>query len=197
MTTGDIESHMKEFYEMDISDSTVSRITDKILPSSSHVRSEGRIVKRAVYIALDMDMNGKKDVLVIACVDGLTGFPQAIEAVYTQTEIQQCIIRQIRNSMKFVSYKDIKKLMSDLKRLYAAPTEESALNEIPCIIQTGAEPENRLCPLVTIHKFYNSKFTILLNSDFSFACQKHLSKRRYLQNTSHHIHQNTSILFSS
>lgn len=68
---------------MDISDSTVSRITDKILPSSSHVRSEGRIVKRAVYIALDMDMNGKKDVLVIACVDGLTGFPQAIEA-YTR-----------------------------------------------------------------------------------------------------------------
>ena len=124
MTTSDIESHMKELYDMDISDSTVSRITDKILPIVRewqerpleevyavvfmdaihyHVRSEGRIVKRAVYIALGIDMNGKKDVLgmyagenesakfwlsimnglknrgvediLIACVDGLAGFP--------------------------------------------------------------------------------------------------------------------------
>lgn len=179
MTTGDIESHMKELYDMDISDGTISRITDKILPIVRewqerpleevyavvfmdaihyHVRSEGRIVKRAVYIALGMDMNGKKDVpgmyvgenesakfwlsimnglknrgvedILIACVDGLSGFPQAIEAVYPQTEIQQCVIHQIRNSTKFVSYKDIKKLMSDLKRVYAAPTEESARNEL-------------------------------------------------------------------
>lgn len=119
-----------------------------------HVRSEGRIVKRAVCIALGIDMNGKKDVLgmyvgenesakfwlsimnglrnrgvkdiLIACVDGLTGFPQAIEAVYPQTELQQCIIHQIRNTTKFVSYKDIKKLMADLKMVYAAPTEETA-----------------------------------------------------------------------
>ena len=81
MTTGDIESHMRELYDIDISDSTISRITDKILPIVKewqerpleevyavvfmnaihyHVRSEGRIVKRAVYIALGIDMNGKK-----------------------------------------------------------------------------------------------------------------------------------------
>ncbi len=123
-----------------------------------HVRSEGRIVKRAVCIALGIDMDGKKDVLgmyvgenesakfwlsimnglknrgvkdiLIACVDGLTGFPQAIEAGYPKTEIQQCIIHQIRNSTKFVSYKDIKKLMTDLKLMYAAPTEETALQEL-------------------------------------------------------------------
>jgi len=179
MTTGDIESHMKELYDMDISDSTISRITDKILPIVKqwqerpleevyavvfmdaihyHVRSEGRIVKRAVYIALGIDMTGKKDVLgmyvgenesakfwlsimnglknrgvqdiLIACVDGLSGFPQAIEAVYPETEIQQCIIHQIRNSTKFVSYKDIKKLMADLKQVYAAPTEEAARNNL-------------------------------------------------------------------
>ena len=68
--------------------------------------------------------------ILIACVDGLNGFPQAIEAVYPKTEIQQCIIHQIRNSTKFVSYKDIKKLMADLKLVYAAPTEETALNEL-------------------------------------------------------------------
>lgn len=179
MTTGDIESHMRELYDLDISDSTISRITDKILPIVKewqerpleeiyavvfmdaihyHVRHEGRIVKRAVYIAIGIDMDGHKDVLgmyvgqnesakfwlsilnglknrgvediLIACVDGLTGFPQAIEAVFPQTEIQQCIIHQIRNTTKFVSYKEIKALMADLKRVYAAPTEEIALTEL-------------------------------------------------------------------
>ena len=179
MTMGDIESHMQDLYGIDISDSTISRITDKILPFVKewqerplaevyavvfmdaihyHVRCEGRVVKRAVYIAIGINMDGHKDVLgmyvgenesakywlsimnglknrgvediLIACVDGLSGFPQAIEAVYPQTEIQQCIIHQIRNSTKFVSYKDIKALMADLKLVYAAPTEEIALSEL-------------------------------------------------------------------
>ena len=179
MTTTDIESHMRELYDIDISDSTISRITDKILPIVKewqerplediyavvfmdaihyHVRHEGRIVKRAVYIAIGIDMNGQKDVLgmyvgqnesakfwlsilnglknrgvndiLIACVDGLTGFPQAIEAVFPQTEVQQCIIHQIRNTTKFISYKEIQLLMADLKRVYAAPTEEVALSEL-------------------------------------------------------------------
>lgn len=73
--------------------------------------------------------HGVEDIL-IACVDRLTGFPQAIEAVYYQTERGQCIIQQIRNATKYVSYKDIKKLMADLKLLYAAPTKETALNEL-------------------------------------------------------------------
>ena len=179
MTTNDIESHMRELYDIEISDSTISRITDKILPIVKewqerpleeiyavvfmdaihyHVRNEGRIVKRAVYIAIGIDMEGHKDVLgmyvgqnesakfwlsilnglknrgvediLIACVDGLTGFPQAIEAVFPDTEIQQCIIHQIRNMTKFVSYKELKPLMADLKRVYAAPTEEIALAEL-------------------------------------------------------------------
>ena len=93
MTTGDIEAHLKELYDLDISDSTISRITDKIMPLVKewqerplqeiyavvymdaihyHVRSEGRIVKRAVYIALGIDMDGKKDVLLLLqyCNDG-------------------------------------------------------------------------------------------------------------------------------
>lgn len=179
MTTNDIESHMRELYDIEISDSTISRITDKILPIVKewqerpleeiyavvfmdaihyHVRNEGRIVKRAVYVAIGIDMEGHKDVLgmyvgqnesakfwlsilnglknrgvediLIACVDGLTGFPQAIEAVFPDTEIQQCIIHQIRNTTKFVSYKELKSLMADLKRVYAAPTEEIARAEL-------------------------------------------------------------------
>ena len=72
---------------------------------------------------------GVEDIL-IACVDGLTGFTNAIEAVYPNTEIQQCIIHQIRNTTKFVSYKDIKALMADLKKVYAAVDEQTALAEL-------------------------------------------------------------------
>lgn len=179
MTTRDIDAHIREIYGIEVSDSTVSRITDKILPVVKewqqrpleeiyavvfldaihyHVRSEGQIVKKAVYIAIGINMEGIKEILgmwvgenesakywlsilnglrnrgvediLIACVDGLTGFDNAIEAVYPKTEIQQCIIHQIRNTTRFVSYKDIKALMADLKRVYAAVDEETALYEL-------------------------------------------------------------------
>ena len=179
MTTSDIETHIQDIYGLECSDSTISRITDKILPVVRewqsrpleeiyavvfmdaihfHVRSEGQIVKKAVYIAIGINMDGLKEVLgmwvgenesakfwlsvmnglknrglqdiLIACVDGLTGFPAAIEAVYPKTEIQQCIIHQIRNTTRFVSYKDIKALMSDLKKVYAAIDEPTALAEL-------------------------------------------------------------------
>ncbi len=179
MTTSDIETHIQDIYGLECSDSTISRITDKILPVVRewrsrpleevyavvfmdaihfHVRSEGQIVKKAVYIAIGINMDGIKEVLgmwvgenesakfwlsvmnglrnrglqdiLIACVDGLTGFPAAIEAVYPKTEIQQCIIHQIRNTTRFVSYKDIKALMADLKKVYAAIDEPTALSEL-------------------------------------------------------------------
>ena len=179
MTTSDIETHIQDIYGLECSDSTISRITDKILPVVRewqsrpleevyavvfmdaihfHVRSEGQIVKKAVYIAIGINMDGLKEVLgmwvgenesakfwlsvmnglknrglqdiLIACVDGLTGFPAAIEAVYPKTEIQQCIIHQIRNTTRFVSYKDIKALMADLKKVYAAIDEQTALAEL-------------------------------------------------------------------
>ncbi len=179
MTTGDIEAHIKDIYGIECSDTTISRITDKILPVVRewqsrpleeiyavvfmdaihfHVRSEGQIIKKAVYIAIGINMDGIKEVLgmwvgenesakfwlsvmnslknrgvediLIACVDGLTGFTNAIEAVYPNTEIQQCIIHQIRNTTKFVSYKDIKALMADLKKVYAAVDEQTALAEL-------------------------------------------------------------------
>ena len=179
MTTSDIETHIQDIYGLECSDSTISRITDKILPVVRewqsrpleeiyavvfmdaihfHVRSEGQIVKKAVYIAIGINMDGHKEVLgmwveenesakfwlsvmnglknrglqdiLIACVDGLTGFPAAIEAVYPKTEIQQCIIHQIRNTTKFISYKDIKALMADLKKVYAAIDEQTAITEL-------------------------------------------------------------------
>lgn len=175
MSTSDIEAHIRDIYGLSVSDSTVSRITDKILPEAKewqqrplesvyavvfmdaihyHVRIEGQIVKKAVYIAIGIGLNGKKDVLgmwvgenesakfwanvlnsmknrgvediLIACTDNLSGFSQAINAVFPQADIQNCIIHQLRNSSKFVSYKDLKELMADLKRVYAAVDEQSA-----------------------------------------------------------------------
>lgn len=179
MTTNDISDHILDIYGLEVSDSTVSRVTDKILPVVKdwqqrplesiyavvfmdaihyHVRCEGRIIKKAVYIAIGIHMDGIKDVLgmyvgenesakywlsilnglknrgvediLIACVDGLTGFPEAIEAVFPQAEIQQCVIHQIRNNTKYVSYKDIKALMADLKKVYGAVDEETAMYEL-------------------------------------------------------------------
>ena len=179
MTTSDIEAHIRDIYGIEVSDTTVSRITDKILPAAKewqqrplesiyavvfmdaihyHVRSEGQIVKKAVYIAIGIDLDGKKDVLgmwvgenesakywatvlnslknrgiddiFIACTDNLTGFSAAIEAIFPRTEIQNCIIHQLRNSSKYVSYKDIKELMKDLKAVYGAVDEQSALDAL-------------------------------------------------------------------
>ena len=179
MSVSDIEKHIRDIYGLEISDTTVSRITDKVLPAAKEwqqrplesiyavvfldaihyrVRSEGQIVKKAVYIAIGIDLDGKKDVLgmwvgenesakfwasvlnnmrnrgvediLIACTDNLTGFSQAIEAVFPKTDIQNCIIHQLRNSSKYVSYKDIKALMAGLKKVYTAVDEEAALNAL-------------------------------------------------------------------
>lgn len=176
MTTSDIETHIHDIYGLDVSDTTISRITDKILPIVRewqqrpleslyavvfmdaihyHVRSEGQIVKKGVYIAIGIDLDGRKDVLgmwvgenesakfwttvlnglknrgvqdiFIACTDNLNGFSAAINAVFPKTDVQNCIIHQLRNSSKYVSYKDIKKLMADLKAVYAASDEQAAL----------------------------------------------------------------------
>ncbi|MBN3527060.1 IS256 family transposase [Paenibacillus apiarius] len=122
------------------------------------VKQDGAIVNKAAYMVIGIDLDGNKDVLgmwigenesakfwlsvlnelknrgvqdiLITCVDNLTGFSQAITACYPQTEIQKCIIHQIRNSTRYVSYKDLKKVTADLKPIYKATTEEAALVEL-------------------------------------------------------------------
>ena len=179
MTTRDISTHIKEIYGFGISESMVSKITNKILPTIEewqnrplekvypfvfldaihyHVRENNIVVKKAVYIALGYNSEGYKEILgmwvgenesskywllvlnqlkerglediLIVSTDNLSGFSQAIESVYPKTEIQKCVIHQIRNSTKFVSYRDIKELMKDLKTVYKASTEELALSNL-------------------------------------------------------------------
>ncbi|ELV5027083.1 IS256 family transposase [Salmonella enterica] len=119
------------------------------------VRQNGSVINKAVFLALGINTEGQKELLgmwlaenegakfwlsvltelknrglqdiLIACVDGLKGFPDAINSVYPQTHIQLCIIHMVRNSLKYVSWKDYKTVTSGLKAVYQAPTEEAAL----------------------------------------------------------------------
>jgi putative transposase len=122
------------------------------------VRQDGAVINKAVFLALGVNTEGHKELLgmwisenegskfwlsvltelknrglndiLIACVDGLKGFPEAINSVYPNTRIQLCIIHMLRNSLKYVSWKDYKAVTSDLKRVYQAPTEEAALQAL-------------------------------------------------------------------
>jgi transposase-like protein len=181
-STRDIEKAMQEMYGIEVDATRVSKITDKLLPlirewqnrplesvyamvmlDAIHykVREEGVVVKKAVYIAIGTDLDGKKDVLglwvgatesskywlgvlnglknrgvqdiLIVSVDGLTGFSEAISVAYPKTEVQRCIVHQIRSSTRYVSYKDVKAFTAALKPIYKAPTEESALEALDAL----------------------------------------------------------------
>ena len=179
MTTRDIRDHLHDVYGVDASAEMISHMTDRILPVAKewqnrplehkyavvfmdavhfHVRQDNRTVKKAVYVAIGIRLDGIKDVLgmwiggnesakywlgvlneiknrgvqdiMIVSVDGLTGFVDAIGAVFPKAEIQRCIVHQIRYTTKFVSYKDLKPFMKDLKCVYKADTEELALSAL-------------------------------------------------------------------
>lgn len=175
MSVSDIKIQMQELYGAEISESLISRITDDVMDEVKlwqsralesvypivffdclvvKVRQDKRIINKSVYVALGIDLSGRKDVLglwisdnegakfwlnnltelknrglsdiLIACTDNLTGMSDAIAAVYPKCEHQLCIVHQIRNSLKFVSYKDRKDLAGDLKPIYQAVTEDEA-----------------------------------------------------------------------
>jgi len=170
ISTRDIQKTMQEMYGIDVDDSRVPKITDKILPLIKewqerplqnvyammildavhyNVRDNGIVTKKAAYVAIGTDLDGKKDVLsiwlgasesskywlsvfnslksrgvqdiLIASVDGLSGFVEAINAAFPKTEVQRCIIHQIRSSTRYVSYKDIKQGALMLNRLGVSP----------------------------------------------------------------------------
>lgn len=175
MSLRDISKHIKDMYDTDISHTTLSAITDKVIPEVKEwqsrpleelytivwldamhykVKEDHRMVSHAVYNILGINRDGHKELLgmyvsqseganfwlsvltdlqnrgvkdiLIACIDNLNGFPAAINTVFPQTEIQTCIVHQIRNSLKYVASKDQKAFMKDLKPVYQAETLELA-----------------------------------------------------------------------
>jgi len=178
-TTRDIADTLKEMYDVDVSHTLISQITDSVLeevekwqnrPLNSvypvvylacivvKVHQDKRVIKKAVYLALGINTAGLKELLglwisenegskfwlsvltelqnrgvkdiFIASIDGLSGFPEAINTVFPKTKIQLCIVHMVRNSLKYVSYKDRKEAARDLKKIYSSITEEEARNEL-------------------------------------------------------------------
>jgi putative transposase len=181
MTTRDIEAQLRQAYGVDISASLISEVTDEVLdlfqgwqnrPLENlypilyldalyvKMRNEGRVENRAVYVAIGIDLLGRKEVLglwtstnegakfwlsvltdlrnrgvkdvFIVCVDGLKGFPQAIQSVYPQAQVQLCMVHMMRASLNYVTWKEKRQVAADLKPIYRAMTAaeaEQGLNE--------------------------------------------------------------------
>lgn len=185
MTARDIQGHLQEIYNVEVSAELISTVTAGILDTVREwqhrpldavypivyfdalrikARDDGRVLNKAVYMAIGVGMDGLKDVLglwieknegakfwlqvftelknrglqdvLIACIDGLKGFPEAIEAVYPDTDVQLCIVHMVRNSLKFVSYKDRKQIATDLKTIYRATTIEQAETALTAFADT-------------------------------------------------------------
>ena len=169
MSTRDIQRHLQQVYGVEVSPETISNITESVMADVRewqnrpleksypilfldalrvNSRQDGKNINKALYVALAINWEGRKEVLglwladtegakfwmsvltdiknrgtediLIACMDGLTGFPDAVKAVFPNTHIQHCIVHMIRNSTKFVSYKDLKAVCRDLKEVYSA-----------------------------------------------------------------------------
>jgi transposase-like protein len=178
MTTSDVRKQVLEIYGLEISETTVSNITEGIMDSAKEwqqralepvyfavwmdgiilkVRTDNKVINKCVYIVIGLKPDGKKEVLgfwiektesaafwmsvltdlkargvediLIACTDNLKGFTQAIKAVFPQAVTQLCIVHQIRNSCKFVVYKDKVEFCQDLKKVYTAINAKVALEE--------------------------------------------------------------------
>jgi putative transposase len=175
MTTRQIKQHLEEIYQVEVSPSLISSVTDAITDEVKawqsrpldavypiiyldalvvKVRESSHIQNKAIHLIIGINTSGRKEVLglwiaqnegakfwlqvltdlknrgvkdiFIACVDGLKGFPEAIEAAYPNTEVQLCIVHQVRNSLKYVSWKWRKEVAEDLKLIYTAATVEEA-----------------------------------------------------------------------
>jgi putative transposase len=185
MTTREIQGHLHELYGTEVSPALISEVTEAVLeevrawqarPLSAvypivyldalfvKVREEGRVVKKAVYLALGINLEGEKELLglwiaqsegakfwlgvltelknrglediFICCVDGLSGFEEAIEAAYPQAIVQLCIVHMVRNSLKFVTWKDRKAVAADLKEVYRAATAHEAEQQLMRFAET-------------------------------------------------------------
>jgi len=179
MSTRDIVATLKELYDADVSPALVSKVTDRVLEQVQlwqsreldplypivyldcivlKIRENQRVIKRSMYVALGVNLDGHKELLglwladtegakfwlsvltelrnrgvediLIACVDGLKGFPEAIASEYPQTQVQLCIVHMVRNSLRFVPWKDYKAVTADLKTIYQAKTEDQALQQL-------------------------------------------------------------------
>jgi putative transposase len=179
MTQREIQGHLEEIYGVEVSPSLISTVTDAVLEEvrawqsrpldavypilyldalQVKVKSQGRVINKAIYLAFGVNLQGLKEVLgmwaaeaegakfwmsvitelknrglqdiFIACVDGLKGFPEAIESIYPQTQVQLCMVHMVRHSLSYVSHRDRKQVATDLKAIYQATTLAEAEHQL-------------------------------------------------------------------
>jgi len=179
MSTRDIQGHLQEMYQVEVSPTLISEVTDGVMDDARawqnrplesfygivfldalfvKMRHEGRVENRAVYVAIGINLEGRKDVLglwtssaegakfwlnvltelrnrgvrdvYLFCVDGLKGFPQAIESIYPKAQVQLCIVHMVRASLNYVTWQDRKKAAADLKLVYRAATADEAERQL-------------------------------------------------------------------
>lgn len=179
MTTRDIEEQIKEIYGVDVSEGTVSNVTNRLLDHIKQwqirplepvyfvvwmdgiclkIRTNGKIINKTIFLVIGLNNMGMKEVLgmwinetesasfwlnvltdlkargvqdiLIACTDNLKGFTDAIRSTYPKSLTQLCVVHQIRNSARYVVWKDKKEFMIDLKAVYDAPNREAAADAL-------------------------------------------------------------------
>jgi putative transposase len=194
MTTRDIQEHLKDIYGVEVSPELISTVTDAVIEDVREwqnrpldpfyaivyfdaivvkARQDGRVINKAVYTAIGVNKEGKKEALglwisenegakfwagiitelrnrgindiLIACIDGLKGLPDAIHALFPDTRIQLCIVHMVRNSTKFVSYKERKELSADLRAIYTAATEREGVQALDAF----AEKWDKKYPMIS------------------------------------------------
>jgi putative transposase len=179
MSTRDIQEHLREMYQVEVSPSLISDVTDAVMEDVRawqnrpleafygvvfldalyvKMRHEGRVENRAVYVAIGITLEGRKDVLglwtssnegakfwmnvlteirsrgvkdiYLVCIDGLKGFPQAIETIFPKAQVQLCIVHMVRASLNYVTWQDRKAVVADLKPIYRATTADEAERQL-------------------------------------------------------------------
>jgi putative transposase len=179
MTTRDIEEQVREMYGIDVSEGTISNVTNRLIDNikqwqirplesvyfvvwmdgiSLKIRSNGKIINKTIFLVIGLNNQGMKEVLgmwinetesasfwlnvltdlkargvediLIACTDNLKGFTDAIRSIFPKTITQLCVVHQIRNSARYVVWKDKKEFMIDLKAVYDAPNREAAADSL-------------------------------------------------------------------
>ena len=194
LSTREIQGHLKEIYDVEVSPELISHVTDAVLDEVNdwqsrpldelypivyldalfvNIKDQGHVTKKAVYLALGVNLEGHKELLglwieknegakfwlgvinelknrgvkdiFVACVDGLKGFAEAINAVFPKTDVQLCIVHMVRNSLKFVPWKDRKVVARDLKEIYRAATVERAEKQL----STFAEKWDTKYPMIS------------------------------------------------
>ena len=175
LSVREIQGHLEEIYGTEVSPDLISTVTNEVLDEvrawqsrpldavypivyldalQVKIRDDGRVANRAIYLAIGINLQGRKEVLgmwaspnegakfwlsvvtelqsrgvqdiFVACVDGLKGFPEAIEAVFPQTQVQLCLVHLMRHSLAFVGYKERKALAAGLKAIYQSATDKEA-----------------------------------------------------------------------